>query len=365
MHGAIRTLSAILAVLCLSSMPSTAHAADDKPLIFVNSASGTGWVISTNSGLSQFAEIARSMGFRVDHGVQSNLTAEVLNGIDIYILTTPNFPFLDDDKIALRQWVRDGGILIAFDWIDHQISSFTRQFGIEYSSFSNSTNVLRLPENSPLSGPLKINSLVSNVGGVGISLLDPKKSEAILLFDNGVPAMTRTISSAGEGEVIGFGAFPIMFDDDPVTGQIKYADNEKLMKNFLSYIRKRLQLDAAYDMSVLKIKAKGGSSFNPGDQIKFAVKMKNVGTKESEEMRVALYIERTGAAPADRVEITTSTVPTLKAKKKYKLVKKTFLPDDLEPGTYEVIAVLDPDALTDDLKTGNNSATAKKQIVIQ
>lgn len=364
-----RSAAIVIAIILSVFFVSAAPAADnDKPHIFINTGNQIGFLSGENFGQIRFGEFARAAGFTIDHGVHSDLVSgSPLDGIDVYILFDPNFPFPDQDKIALRQWVRAGGILITSSWYanSNRVGGFVQEFGVEFGQYKLSTKTMHFAPNSPLSKPLSVSSMMTRYSRY-IILLDDTRSEALLNYDNGTIAATRTIANDGKGEIIVFTCLATLYDPE-VGGDISLVDNAKLIQNLLTYIKNKLNgsAESGYDLSLLKTKFKKGTTFLPGDDIKFVARIRNIGTDRSEDTRVVFFIDRVGASPSMRMEIASSTVPEITAKKKTKIVKKAFLPDDLEPGTYEVLAVIDPDELTDDANTGNNSATAKKKIVIQ
>lgn len=371
MPSFIRVIIAFaLLTLLMVSTTNLAIADDDKPQVFINTASSLGYLASTNYGTTRFAQIVQAKGFDIDHGVHPDLvTNSPLDGIDVYVFFAPNFPFTDADKIALRQWVRAGGILITSDYLgESKISRFLEEFGVEMSPWVPIARDLYLPSNSPLAGPLSISNGSTKQGLTG-KILDSTRSEVIIRYDDGTVAMSRTISHAGKGEIIAIPCLPILFDNT-IGGDINSADNDKIVQNLFSYIYNRIKgttdgNDDSYDLTLLKVKFKKGTVFVPGEEIKMIARIRNIGTAVSEDTRVAFYLKSVGSVPSATFEVASATVAEIKAKKKIKIVKKTFLPEDLDPGTYEVIAVVDPDELTDDANTSNNSATAKKEIIIQ
>jgi hypothetical protein len=367
-------MSAFIRLLCVCLTISllvapTANAADDKPHVFINTASDLGYISGVNLGMVQFADIVRGVGFTITHGQKPGFAdGSAFVGVDVMILLEPSFVMTTNDVIALRQWIRNGGILITGEWYDPaRIDGFLEEFGVEHLYPETGDFGMTIPSSSPLSSPLTVNSLISR-NRRALNIIDDTKMEMILRFDDGMAAMTRSISYAGKGEIITLGCLRMFFDSS-VNGDIDQEDNEKLVHNLFVYIKNRLTGDtqAGYDLKLRKFRSKGGSDFLLGDEIKLVVKIKNLGKETGEATRVAFYIERvsTMPGPAAMTEFASATVPKIKANKKVKIVKRAFLPDDLEPmAAYKLIAVVDPDELTDDTNTGNNSATSKKIIRI-
>lgn len=357
-----RTTILFISVLLICSSVIT-NADDDKPFIFLNTASYI-YDLGINTTQATFAQIARKVGFRIEHGVQSNLHEGFLDDVDVLILFEPNFPIVGENLVALRQWIRNGGILLAFGWNYNKLNGLMSEFGAEFGKPYSSSNNLVVPAGSPLAGPRAFKK-IWNYASNPITILDNTKSEAILKYEDGKIAITRTLRNTGKGEIIALACAWLIGD----YANIKDFDNAKLVENLLIYIYSIIKgdttTDDSLDLNLYKLKTKGGSLFLPGDDIKFVAKIKNIGTMVGEETRVAFYLQRLGSAPSAKIEITSATVPAIKAKKKIKIAKKAFLPDDLAPGNYEVTAVIDPEGVTDDANTGNNSATAKKQIVVQ
>lgn len=357
----------LLLILLVSAVVSATPADEDKPRILINTASRVGELFGNNSLLAPLKDLVEQQGFVLEHRLQSDLsTGSPFEGIAVYALFNPNFPITDADKVALRQWVRSGGILLMGDgYIEVVMDAFAMEFGVAHGVYREFElgKTLELPPNSPLAGPLPVGDTVTSYYRT-LMIVDDTRAEAMLKDDEGNPVITRTISFAGKGMIITFGCPYILLDRFKSEPGLDNEENYKLVQNLFTLIRNKLN-ENSYDLNLLKVKSKGGSSFLPGDEIKFVAKIKNIGAINSEVTNIVFYLENKGPASDISYEIASSKVPVVKTKKKTKIAKTIFLPDDLLPGTYDVVAVIDPDGETGDADAGNNKAVAKKKIIIE
>lgn len=362
-----KLVCSLLLVCMVASIAAAKPADDDKPFIFINSASELGNIMATNSGLKRFAEIATEKGFKIDHGIQPSLANAPLNDIDVYVLIDYNIVMTSADKVALRQWIRDGGILLTGDlWGLIYNESFIGEFGVGYGPFDYFGRHFTLPPNSPLAKPLIINDLAAAYMRE-LQVTNNTRAQVILRDDDGNPMMTRSISYAGKGEVLVIGCPYILFNDASDPG-IQHFDNDRFVKNLFTYIKNKFDennTENAPDLNLYKLKTKGGSNFLPGDKIKFVAKIKNIGNSNGKATEIAFYLSKLGSSLTAKVEITSSGVPAINSKKKKKIIKTVFLPNGLKPGTYEVIAVVDPDGTGNDKNSDNNTLKSKKKIIIE
>lgn len=354
-----------LALLTMNASTFALPADEEKPFIFINSASHIGGLAS-NRVLSVFAKLAREAGFEIDHGIQTSLSADsALDGISVYVLWEPSILFLEEDRIALRKWVRNGGVLLtANSFFPAKIDSFLGEFGVQHGPWVSSDRRLLLTKNSPLAGPNKLNEMNTSYYR-RLMITDKTRAEAILNIEDDGPAIIRSISNAGKGEIIVIGCPNVFYDFEGAPVGIDYWDNEELAQNLLEYIGGRFGLGDGYDLDLISLKTKGDKSFFPGDKIKFAAKIKNIGNSNAEATNIVFYLEKNGPASRIRYEIASTKVPAIKANKKTKVVGKAFLPNDLQLGSYEVVAVIDPNNNSNDANTSNNTITTKKKIIIE
>ena len=119
----------------------------DQPLVLVNTNNGDPDWNAINQGHSMFYNRVRAAGYRVTQRYMSGYTDENLAGVDILVLPDVGgaaspyglAPLLDEDKEALRRFLRRGGGIMIYAYpggfSDYSnIDSFTRDYGIWFGA---------------------------------------------------------------------------------------------------------------------------------------------------------------------------------------------------------------------------------------
>jgi len=360
----MRNLMCVLALLALT-LPTAAYANEEEtapaaePLIFINTNSNVGSLIAINTGFSRFAEVAREEGYRIDHGFRTSITEENLEGVAVYVLPGPGFVLLDEDKIALRRFIRAGGGLIVFGWhsVDlSNLSSFVREFSVEIYDYESATRTATVPASCPVSGPYPCSSLIS-LYRTHVRILNNNNAIAIAILDNNKTIGAISIhKNLGSGKLVVLGDLA-MFATASVGGNIGDADNEAFVRNVLVYLQSGCDLR----VTLCKAKLKGG-------KVKVTAKVRNVGTSASEATIVSFYLSSSDTYPVGpagvAARIGSVNLPALNPGKSKKVKVKLNIPGWVTPGDYYVIAVADPDGDIRDSNTDNNYKASKKKITI-
>ena len=160
-------LLTLIVMVCLT----WASLADDKPagkkpFILLNNNTVIPDGTATNGQYSQFAQACREAGFSIDHRyLHGGVTEDDLEGVDIFILTMPAFYLLEEDKVALRKFIRAGGGLFVALYPGFSdpanIDSFIKDYGISQGLKITGSFAGRVPANSPLRQPTNCNYLGS------------------------------------------------------------------------------------------------------------------------------------------------------------------------------------------------------------
>jgi len=360
----MRKLLLVLTLLAFT-LPTAAHAIEDKtapadtPFVLINTYSQYGSNVATNQGYSLFANAARSAGYRIEHQRLVNITDEALEDVDILVLAVP-YTLLDDDKAALRRFVRSGGGLfvlggpgdasgVDLSSLDSLIREYGLWFGISEWSGNRRMSVLT---SSPLSGPRSCNTIVSSEGR-GYFQLNTSACEVAAISNNGYNyTVISNHNNLGSGRLVAVGD-TMMFANTSIGKE----DNEAFGVNILDYLSGGCDLR----VTLCKAKLKGG-------KVKIIAKVRNVGTSDSESTIVRFYLSSSNIYPVGPAGVAATLgsvdLPALKPGKSKKVKVKLNIPGWVTPGDYYVIAVADPDGDTSDNNTDNNYKASKKKITI-
>lgn len=360
----------LLAVACicvfLGAVQDEQPAAKKKPHVFITTNSCSSYINchATNGGYSKFAKNARESGFTIEHGQIMDITDELLESVDIFILATPPFSLDDEDKKALRRFLRRGGSLLVLTYIHDEWDGFSNldgflvDYGITFGKFggfhSYTANVI---PDSPLSGPEPC-EIIYNPYTVSFLQLDKKSAQVVARTDNGeILAAISLHKNLGKGRMVVVGADHMFYDN-----YIGKYDNEAFKTNILYY------LYGGCDLKMLKTKFRG-KNLSPGDDVTLIARVKNIGNLESAETVVEFILSDDGeftARPAASVAtLATVDLPPLAAGKAKKIKTKVAIPDSLEPGEYFLFAIADPEGTGNDSNPDNNIKMGKKKLIIK
>lgn len=357
------TVVVLLAFITVTSFADEQETkATDKPLIFIDTNSWMGFLIAVNTGFATFASLARELGYEVDHGRHTEINRDLLKGVSVYILSAPMYFLLERDKLALREFIQEGGsvILLEWDYPSTGLNSFIESYDVEFLSYNNADIQASVPASSPLSGPYKCNTLRSR-GRRVMQIHDNSNVITAARYSDGTPALViPTHKHLKKGKLIISGDLR-MFANSSVNGDIELADNMAFVKNLLVYLK------GNYDLGVVLSKYKG-KNLTSGDTITAICKIKNFGENTSDETKVSFYLTDDGSldtSPAVALAtLKTLKFPALDPGKRKKLSVKVKLPNWLSPGSYKLVVQVDPDGTSSDTDTSNNVKVGKKDLLI-
>ncbi len=383
-------LSALL-IVCLSvgagaDERQAEPAAEEQPLVFLNSNSGA-YGCAFNQAYTAYGRNLRAAGFRTNHGMLWGLTDEFLEGVDILILDSPAFALLDDDKAALRNFLRDGGGLLVMVYnVSVTVSaatipisdlsnleSFLGDYGIRFGATKTGGFVADVPAGSPLSGPLpcsKIGATYSNMPlsgneavAPGIFLarknlqIDPSNAEAAAVIGNG-----STLAAISTSKNLGNGRLVVIGNNQLLENMFFHKfNNDAFGVNIMTYLAGGPDLRA----TLCKFK---GRNISPGSIVKLTAKARNDGNETSEATIVRFVLCTTntydGSPPEVVATLGSVDLPALDPGKSKKVKVMVRIPATVTPGDYYVIAVADPNDTSGDINTSNNWKASKKQMTI-
>jgi len=338
-------------------------ASQDEPLVFLNTNSEIYGIGFNDLDLhSMLGKRLRAEGYRINHGKLGDLTDEILEGMDVLILLDPNFALLDEDKQALRNFLRDGGglvLMVCQGYADlSNLGSFLVDYGIRFNPKTSQDTLAGVLSGSPLSGPRLCRQIGYNETGRVYQLLDQGNAQAAAVTGSGyIVSSTSTHKNLGRGGIVVIGydcLFMNMFIDD--------HDNSAFALNVMDY------LTSGFDLSVGLCKFKG-RNVTAGDRVRVIGRVRNVSSKRSEATSVRFVLSSTNAYDGSPPEVVATlgnvNLPAL-GPGGFKKVKKKFrVPSGVAPGDYYVIAVADPDGTSGDANADNNYKASRKRITIR
>ncbi len=339
-------------------------ASADSPFIFVNTNSPYGFIVAINRQFSSFAQIARSMGFDIDHGHLNEITDEFLEDVDILVLAAPGFALLDEDKAALRRFLQRGGGLFFMaahrNWVDlSNYDSFLGEYGITFGISEWGTVKATVPPGCTLSGPYPCYQITNNLGlSKAYLVTDPSKTEIVAIRPNGniLGAVSTNRRPLGLGRMVVFGGIGVVSNN-----ALAQYDNTNLAKNILTYLL------GGSDLRTTLCKFKG-RNIRPGSKVKLIAKARNDGNEASSATIVRFFLCTTNtyndSPPEVVATLGSADLPSLDPGKSKKVKIKVRISTSVTPGDYYVIAVADPDDTIGDTNTSNNYKASKKQITI-
>lgn len=356
---------AVFMILSFGSIPISAQNRDlddEKPLFFVNTNSTFEFSSGGNYGFTKLKEIVEEAGYRFDHGLHPEINEQYLEGISVYFLPIRKFFLLDEEKVALRKFIRAGGTVIMTNWsYIRNEDTFAQEFGIEYRAASYNDNYGNVPASSPVSKPYQINR--THPGElIHLRVSDSTKAVPLAYTEDGY-----VYAAEGIGNSVGQGSFFVLscmrgIHDNEVAGYVYDEDNANFLRNLMEHIK------GSYDLGILRVKPKG-SQLEPGDIFTCIAKIKNFGTKASEGVKLEFYITDDGnleEGPATNIKMVKSASFLPLEPGKSRLVKlQAKIPSWINPGSYILVAKVDPNETSDDDAFENNLKVAKRKLVIK
>ena len=335
----------------------------EKPLFFVNTNSSSSFFSGGNFGLTVLKELAEEAGYSFDHGLHPEINDDYLEGISVYYMPSRKDFLLDDEKAALKRYMKAGGVVIFCHYTTMtNENTFTKEFGIDYGGEILGDNYATIPNSSPLSGPYNVTKM-----RVGYSrkliITDSSKAIPLVYTEAGDLIAAESVSSTlGDGKLFVLNTMRAMYDGT-IAGYIDYNDNRNFNRNLFEHIK------SSYDLSVIRVKPKG-TNLHAGDKFTCVAKIKNIGTVASERVKIYFYITDDGTLEAGQPpaiikvvkKATFLPLPPGKAKL-IKLAAK--IPTWIGSGNYVLVAKVDPTEKSDDADFSNNIKTGSKKLKIK
>jgi hypothetical protein len=339
------------------------EAASDKPLIFFLTQQYEN-TTAVNGGFAEFSMLAKSLGYRVDHGRWTEINENLLDGIDVLVMAIPELFLNDNDKVALKEFIRGGGGLLVigynanhFLWTDYaNLSGFLKEFGIEYGASSVGDMYGTMISGVPLAGPNTVNRIKSPSKHIEVVVRDTGKAQMQAGLDNGhgLLAIGTSKGIIGKGKLVVHGNVAMF-----VKGQysfIDYENNRELVANILLYFL------GGYDLKMMSVKVKEKNLY-PGDSVKVIVKIKNIGGADAGNFKISYVLSDDGSLlPASALlELKTLNYKKIiKAGKKVKITTTITIPTWIGSGDFYLVGVIDPDNQTHDADASNNAKAGKR-----
>ena len=354
----------VLLLFVSAAFSQSLRETDEKPLFFVNTNSIFEFSSGGNYGFTVLKQIVEEAGYRFDHGLHPEINEQYLEGISVYFLPIRKFFLLDEEKVALRQFIRNGGTVIFTNWsYIRNEDTFTIEYGIEYRDTSNNNNYGYVPDSSPISGPYNIAK--THPGElIHLRIQDTSEAVALAYTDAGKIYAAEAIGSkVGKGRMFVLSCMRGIHDNS-VLGYVNDNDNKNFLRNLMAHISGKT------DLSIIRVKPKG-TRLEPGDKFTCVAKIKNIGSKESDSVKLEFYITDDGsiedevAAPPALIKMVKRVNFQALAPGKSRLVKvEAKIPNWLNPGSYVLVAKVDAKETGNDDNYENNIKIGKKKLKV-
>lgn len=363
-----KALYLVISVVLLFSFAAVAQEGanvNDKTKVLINSNTIDPDGFKTNGRLKVLNKEAKKEGFTLQSESLWDVTDEILEDVDIFYLGIPGFKLLDDDKAALRRFLKRGGGLLVAGWyggvinapiatIDNKnVESFIKDYGIRYgaSVYTVYQITANIHQDSPIAGPDECEILQAGKGRTWLVIDDKKKAEEVATTDNDdlLVALSKH-KNLGLGRLVVVGDYQVFTDN-----LIEDQDNIAFALNTLKYLR------GGCDLKVLACKVKGKN------KLTLIAKVKNFGNLPSAATKVDFIMTDDGTIagpPAAVKTIASVDLAALDPNKKKKVKIKIDPPTGVDAGEYMVVVVVDAKEDTDDTDRSNNTKVAKGKITI-
>jgi len=271
-------------ILVLLSAATILYSADGslavkKPLVAVLGNTFFSEEHDINVELKAFAESLLGKGHRVTNVQLSRIDDAALEGIDVFVLPLPEFSLSEEDRGALKRFLRGGGGLLVLGYpggkgID-EVNALISEFGVSFGAESWNDLDAMIPPGSTLSGPRKCERVGGFVPRIYLKL-SAGKVEPAARDDAGVLAAVSTLDSLGDGRLV------IIGSDQPfLNDHIGKLDNKAFCLNAIDY----LSGANTCDLAAIVTKFKGKSNYT-GGKLTVITRIKNIGKVASDETKV-------------------------------------------------------------------------------
>lgn len=223
-------------------------------------------------------------------------------------------------------------------------------------------NYGNIPDESPLSKPNTVNRI--RVGyTIALNLPNPAKAIPLAYTESGKIIAAEAIGgSVGKGRLFVMNTMRTFYDGN-IAGYVEYVDNKNFIRNLMEHIKGK------FDLTLLRVKPKGTNLYS-GDKFTCIAKVKNLGDKVSDAVKLEFYITDDGSledpsAPQKIKMVKRVDVEPLDPGKSRLIKAEAKLPSWLGAGNYILVAKLDPKGVSDDSQTANNLKVGKKKLKIK
>ena len=354
-------ISVVILIFAVCALAQDAPVFEKKPYILIDSDTLPGMYFETNLQHSKFKAALKDIDMNLDHRSLSEFSAAALEGVDVLVIINPCKKLGEEDKFALRQYLRDGGALLVMAdgevWYyapDLQnLGSFLMDYGINFFDYTGPSNpmILDVVENSTLNLPRPCKKLSISDRWVYLDVDDNNASAAAVTSGGRVLAAVSKHKNLKKGRLVVIGESR-MFTNK----YINKKDNEDFGLNVMEY------LYGSCDLTVLVSKYRG-SNLRAGKNIKLIGRIKNIGNRDSKPTKVRFALKAADDLPASNdamIILDTLDLPALTPDKRKKLKTKYEIPDDMAAGDYYLVTIVDPAGDSGDRNTANNSRDSKK-----
>jgi hypothetical protein len=352
-------LTAAFLLVPLGTVVADESAPAQKLRILVNSNTRDPSFHNLSQGYRLMSKIIGKKGHHIEGASMFGITDEDLEGFDILVLPIPAFSLLDEDKAAIRRFIRSGGGVLILAWSPSHadlsnLDSFIADYGIRFGKSSNGMLISGVPDGSPLSGPNACKRIYSQSGRAFLQVDGSKATIAAQTEKGEIFAAVSRGKNLGKGQLLVVG-------DDMVFGNnnVVRNDNEAFLLNTLEF------LQGGYDLSVTLSKAVKAGDVSPGDRIKVVAKIKNLSSSASDAVTVRfILVGSSNATTTAAFETTLKDVKlsSLAPGKARRVSARIKVPASVGSGAYLLLTVVDPEGEGRDLNPGNNSKTGSKLI---
>jgi hypothetical protein len=185
------------------------------------------------------------------------------------------------------------------------------------------------------------------------------KAQVAATYSNGKyhSAVSTARKALGRGRLVVIGDASMAVGSYPGGQPLSAKDNEAFLYNTISYLL------GGSDLGVTVAKFKG-ASVTAGKKLTVIARVKNFGssTSEATPMDIIMVTPNSANPAAEVTTLKTVSVKPLDPNKQKRYRVRATVPEDVPPGDYLILVVVDPEGASGDTNPDNNSKTSKKSI---
>ena len=316
---------------------------------------------SPNGGFCDLGAELMSMGATItDLTPGGRYTDKILEGYDLVIICLREQHMLASEQVALVRYVRNGGGLLVLCKYGATISACNPvliNFGIQVTvnilntehlnTFVNPATTSRRPvDDCEVWEPRSI-----NLSGGATSIAGYNSSVGLASITNCVFALG---GNCGRGRIIATGNTNMWLSKPSVCGPVRWgrADNTALLHNVVEYLL------GASDLRMLKFSFR--KRLSAGRRATLKTRVKNLESCYSRGAELGFYLSEDRIFDSyEDIYLGSATIPELKGGKSKKLKVKAAIPDDVQPGNYYLLAVVNHQGQPLEVNAGNNVAARR------